>query len=64
MEAMLRNRPCYCGSGKKYKRCHGFEVSKVAATEGIRSFPFTYQPFLPQGVSPVAANLMRTLSRL
>ncbi|WP_438871181.1 SEC-C metal-binding domain-containing protein [Paractinoplanes tereljensis] len=18
-----RNAPCYCGSGKKYKRCHG-----------------------------------------
>ncbi|MCH7735480.1 MAG: SEC-C domain-containing protein, partial [Chloroflexi bacterium] len=18
-----RNEPCYCGSGKKYKRCHG-----------------------------------------
>jgi uncharacterized protein YecA (UPF0149 family) len=18
-----RNDPCYCGSGKKYKRCHG-----------------------------------------
>jgi preprotein translocase subunit SecA len=18
-----RNNPCYCGSGKKYKRCHG-----------------------------------------
>ncbi|MCA9851993.1 MAG: SEC-C domain-containing protein, partial [Dehalococcoidia bacterium] len=18
-----RNEPCYCGSGKKYKKCHG-----------------------------------------
>ena len=21
---MRRNEPCYCGSGKKYKHCHGF----------------------------------------
>ena len=20
---MKRNEPCYCGSGKKYKHCHG-----------------------------------------
>ncbi|MFT2094811.1 SEC-C metal-binding domain-containing protein [Acidiphilium multivorum] len=20
---MRRNEPCYCGSGKKFKRCHG-----------------------------------------
>ena len=22
-EKIGRNDPCYCGSGKKYKRCHG-----------------------------------------
>jgi len=22
-----RNEPCPCGSGKKYKRCHGAEIS-------------------------------------
>lgn len=22
-----RNDPCWCGSGRKYKKCHGLEVS-------------------------------------
>jgi preprotein translocase subunit SecA len=25
-----RNEPCWCGSGKKYKLCHGAPVSKAA----------------------------------
>ena len=25
-----RNEPCWCGSGKKYKRCHLFEDEKKA----------------------------------
>ncbi|MDP2381279.1 MAG: SEC-C domain-containing protein [Nitrospirota bacterium] len=24
MQKLGRNEPCYCGSGKKYKKCHGF----------------------------------------
>ena len=24
-----RNDPCYCGSGKKYKRCHGDPRARV-----------------------------------
>ncbi|WP_446027740.1 SEC-C metal-binding domain-containing protein [Lelliottia amnigena] len=23
MQKLGRNEPCYCGSGKKYKKCHG-----------------------------------------
>jgi uncharacterized protein YecA (UPF0149 family) len=25
-----RNDPCPCGSGKKYKKCHGAEASSAA----------------------------------
>ncbi len=25
-----RNEPCWCGSGKKYKKCHLFEDEKKA----------------------------------
>ena len=28
-----RNEPCYCGSGKKYKKCHMAE-DKAAEKEG------------------------------
>ncbi|MBI4345741.1 MAG: SEC-C domain-containing protein [Elusimicrobia bacterium] len=27
MQKIGRNDPCYCGSGKKYKKCHGVGVS-------------------------------------
>jgi uncharacterized protein YecA (UPF0149 family) len=26
-----RNEPCWCGSGKKYKKCHFLEDEKAAA---------------------------------
>jgi len=26
-----RNEPCWCGSGKKYKKCHFLEDEKTAA---------------------------------
>jgi len=26
-----RNAPCWCGSGKKYKKCHFFEDEQIAA---------------------------------
>lgn len=32
MTALNRNQPCPCGSGKKYKRCCGREVSALAPT--------------------------------
>jgi len=28
-----RNDPCWCGSGKKYKKCHLPEVEKKAAAK-------------------------------
>ncbi len=39
-----RNEPCPCGSGKKYKRCHGVDA------EGIIGAP--QQSSLPEGFDP------------
>jgi preprotein translocase subunit SecA len=25
------NEPCWCGSGKKFKRCHGAPAARVSA---------------------------------
>lgn len=33
-----RNEPCPCGSGKKYKRCHGGNPSTVIRTNRLTSF--------------------------
>lgn len=30
MELPGRNEPCWCGSGKKYKKCHLYEDEKKA----------------------------------
>lgn len=29
-----RNDPCYCGSGKKFKKCHGTLISKATDQQG------------------------------
>ncbi|MBL7715778.1 MAG: SEC-C domain-containing protein [Bdellovibrionales bacterium] len=29
---LKRNEPCHCGSGKKYKRCHGIDAPPVLTT--------------------------------
>jgi hypothetical protein len=31
---LARNAPCHCGSGKKYKRCHGANIEEAAAVKG------------------------------
>jgi hypothetical protein len=33
MSTVRRNQPCPCGSGKKYKKCHGAYVADVSAAE-------------------------------
>ena len=30
-EKLGPNAPCYCGSGKKFKRCHGNRATRPAA---------------------------------
>ncbi|MCK7531566.1 MAG: SEC-C domain-containing protein [Marinilabiliales bacterium] len=34
-----RNDPCPCGSGKKYKHCHGQGVSDAAGAQAYTSAP-------------------------
>jgi hypothetical protein len=63
MEILVRNAPCPCGSGRKYKRCHGMEVSKAGLQENAKIIPFVvYQPFAPHGISPWVAQAMKRAS--
>ncbi len=62
METLVRNAPCPCGSGRKYKRCHGMEVPTTSLRKNVRIIPFLYQPFAPHGISPVVAEAMRRAS--
>lgn len=39
MSTLGRNQPCHCGSGKKYKRCHGTGQSSAALSEVARIGP-------------------------
>ncbi len=41
MSKLGRNDPCHCGSGKKYKRCHGRDSTPaaVATTPGMATTP-------------------------
>lgn len=34
-----RNAPCWCGSGRKYKKCHLAEDEKREAEENIPTLP-------------------------
>lgn len=36
MPKVGRNDPCPCGSGKKYKRCHGSPEWQESMTRGMR----------------------------
>jgi hypothetical protein len=62
MEILVRNAPCPCGSGRKYKRCHGMEVHKASLRENARIIPFSYKPFVPHGISPWVAQAMKRVS--
>jgi len=33
---MGRNEPCHCGSGKKYKRCHGVGAAPKLSAPKLR----------------------------
>ena len=36
-ERVGKNEPCPCGSGKKYKRCHGKSVGGVSVSEALKN---------------------------
>ncbi|PCH59528.1 MAG: hypothetical protein COC05_06765 [Gammaproteobacteria bacterium] len=54
MEKTGRNDPCPCGSGKKYKKCHGATVveSAVALTQQVYSLSPIPRPKSPQAPRP------------
>jgi hypothetical protein len=61
MKIIVRNAPCPCGSGKKYKRCHGVPMPKVPS--GREFIPSVYQPFPAHGILPWVAEAMKRASR-
>ncbi|MGK5083928.1 SEC-C domain-containing protein [Bdellovibrionota bacterium FG-1] len=64
-----RNEPCHCGSGKKYKRCHGVSAApkltppKLPAVAADGSTP---NPMMPGGIDPskLDPDMMRQFSQL
>src|SRR6186713_269481 len=40
-----RNDPCPCGSGKKFKRCHGADAAPAAAPAPRSGFAYAHQLF-------------------
>ena len=64
-----RNEPCPCGSGKKYKRCHGVGAAPKLGPPPVAapSTPGTLGPggFDPSKVDPaVMAQMTKSLQRL
>ncbi|MGA9979742.1 MAG: SEC-C metal-binding domain-containing protein [Candidatus Sulfotelmatobacter sp.] len=47
-----RNEPCPCGSGKKYKRCHGGIQRESVSVAATNVAPSVYQPLAAHGYGP------------
>ena len=60
MSSVGRNNPCPCGSGKKYKHCHGNQTSPVAANS-MQAIPLLVQAqqLLKQGEHGRAVGALR-----
>ena len=63
MEILVRNAPCPCGSGRKYKRCHGIDMPKLGFRKRGAIDPSIYQLFASHGISPWVAEGMKRVSR-
>jgi len=63
MEILGRNAPCPCGSGRKFKRCHGVEVLNASSKQREEFVPSVYRPFPPHGVYPWVVEAMKRVSR-
>jgi hypothetical protein len=65
MEKVGRNDPCPCGSGKKYKKCHGMEkVSKPKEKEEMTLLPGVYQIVVRKYFSQTKLNIDAELLNL
>lgn len=47
-----RNDPCFCGSGKKYKHCHGALTAEAAGAPASGRPPAPTEPTVPQLLMP------------
>ena len=62
MKIIVRNAACPCGSGRKYKRCHGVQMPNESL-RGNAGVPSVYQTFAAHGISPWVAEAMKRASR-
>jgi hypothetical protein len=63
MEILFRNAPCPCGSGRKYKRCHGIEMPQASTRKRGAIDPSVYHLFTAHGISRRVAEGMKRVSR-
>lgn len=60
-----RNEPCYCGSGKKFKRCHGVGAAPKLTVPATSSAQSPIPGFDPSAVDPAMMTQMaQMLQRL
>ncbi|PIE88920.1 MAG: type I methionyl aminopeptidase [Acidobacteria bacterium] len=60
-----RNDPCFCGSGKKYKRCHGKKNAPAPVNRKVRSIRIMSSPELVEmrRSCTLAANILEKACR-
>ncbi len=64
MPSIGRNEPCPCGSGKKYKNCHGpIDAEKESAQRRLRQAPDTLLPKLMEALDRYSTELPGGLNR-
>jgi hypothetical protein len=63
MPSIGRNDPCPCGSGKKYKQCHGpIDAERAAAQRKLKQAPDTLWPKLMDALDRFGTAVPTTLS--
>jgi hypothetical protein len=64
MPSIGRNDPCPCGSGKKYKQCHGpIDAERAAAQRRLKQAPDTLWPKLMESLDRFGTAVPATLSQ-
>ena len=66
VKEVARNEPCPCGSGKKYKRCHGVDAApKLGAPKALAEGGGLPQGFDPNSIDPQwLAQFSQMMNRL
>ncbi len=64
MANIARNAPCPCGSGKKYKRCHGMEDRPTKASKASFKEPPTFTSLIANYSSEPILKLLGVLQLL